>query len=217
MKLEKWAMRLVNLLLTAFFAFAILAFLEQFSRTGWAWYSRSLRCWPLLLAFPIGLLSRALGRWKLPLLASSILLCGLILALGWPAWSFLEVLYLVCALILAAAAYFLGLRGEEPFPARMAVASLLVYLGACVYFFLGDYELRDFQPLCWCGLASFCLSLYSFSTASLHTGLHNMKGGESMAIPAGIRGRNLALLTIFLILAILVGSIGAVRQGLAGV
>ena len=217
MKLEKWAMRLVNLLLTAFFAFAILAFLEQFSRTGWAWYSRSLRCWPLLLAFPIGLLSRALGRWKLPLLAVAVLLCGLILALEWPAWSFLEVLYLVCALVLAAAAYFLGLRGEEPFPARMAVASLLVYLGACVYFFLGDYELRDFQPLCWCGLASFCLSLYSFNTASLHTGVHNMKGGESMAIPAGIRGRNLVLLTGFLILAILVGSIGAVRQGLAGV
>ncbi len=217
MKLEKWAMRLVNLLLTAFFAFAILAFLEQFSRTGWAWYSRSLRCWPLLLAFPIGLLSRALGRWKLPLLAVSVLLCGLVLALEWPAWSFLEVLYLLCALVLAAAAYFLGLRGEEPFPARMAVASLLVYLGACVYFFLGDYELRDFQPLCWCGLGSFCLSLYSFNTASLHTGVHNMKGGESMAIPAGIRGRNLALLTGFLILAILVGSIGAVRQGLAGV
>ena len=114
MKLEKWAMRLVNLLLTAFFAFAILAFLEQFSRTGWAWYSRSLRCWPLLLAFPIGLLSRALGRWKLPLLAVSVLLYGLIMALGWPAWSFLEVLYLICALIVAAAAYFLGLRGEEP-------------------------------------------------------------------------------------------------------
>ncbi len=216
MKLEKWAMRLVNLLLTAFFAFAILAFLEQFSRTGWTWYSRSLRAWPLLLAFPIGLVSRALGRWKLPLLALSVLLCGLVMALLWPAWSFLEVFYLVCALVLAAAAYFLGLRGEEPFPARLAVASLLVYLGACVYFFLGDYELRDFQPLCWCGLGSFCLSLYSFNTASLHTGVHNMKGGESMAIPAGIRGRNLLLLTGFLLLAVLVGSIGAVRQGLAG-
>lgn len=216
MKLEKWAMRLVNLLLTAFFAFAVLAFLEQFSRTGWAWYSRSLRAWPVLLAFPVGLLSRALGRWKLPLLAVSVLLSGLVLALLWPAWSFLEAVYLACALVLAAAAYFLGLRGEEPFPAKLAVASLLVYLGACVYFFLGDYELKDFQPLCWCGLGSFCLSLYSFNTASLHTGVHNMKGGESMAIPAGIRGRNLLLLTGFLLLAVLVGSIGAVRQGLAG-
>ena len=216
MKLEKWAMRLVNLLLSAFFAFGILVFLEQFSRTGWPWYSRSLRCWPLLLAFPVGLLSRALGRWKLQLLALALLLCGAILALLWPAWSFLEALYLLCALVLAAALYFLGLRGEEPFPGRMAVASLLIYLGACVYFFVGDYALADFQPLCWCGLGSFCLSLYSFNTASLHTGIHNMKGGESMAIPAGIRGRNLLLLTGFLMVSILVGSIGVFRRGLAG-
>ncbi len=216
MKLEKWAMRLINLLLAAFFAFAVLAFLEQFSRTGWAWYSRSLRCWPILLAFPVGLLARDLGRWKLPMLAVSLLLCAAVLVPLWPAWRFLEVFYLLCALVLAAAMYFLGLRGEEPFPAKLAIASLLVYLGACVYFFLGDYELRDFRPLCWCGLASFCLSLYSFNTSSLHTGVHNMKGGESMAIPAGIRGRNLLLLTGFLILSVFLGSLGIFHRALSG-
>ena len=50
MKGEKIAVRVMNLLLSAFFAFGILVFLEQFSRTGWAWYSRSLRCWPILLS-----------------------------------------------------------------------------------------------------------------------------------------------------------------------
>ncbi len=216
MKSEKIAVRLMNLLLSAFFAFGILAFLEQFSRTGWPWFSRSLRCWPILLCFLGGMLGRALPRWKYPLLGVCVLVSvGIMLPL-WPAFGGLDIAYLVCAAILGGVLYILGLRGEEPFPGKVAVASLLVYLASCLYFFLGDAELRDFQPLCWCGLAAFCLSLYSFNAASLYTGVHNAKGGETMAIPSGIRGRNLILLTLFLIAAVLIGSLGVLHRFLAG-
>ena len=183
MKGERIAVRVMNLLLSAFFAFGILVFLEQFSRTGWPWFSRSLRCWPILLCFLVGMVGRIFTKWKYPLLGASVLVAvGIMLPL-WPAYSGLDIAYIVCAAILGGVLFILGLKSEEPFPAKVAVASLLVYLAYCLYFFLGEYELRDFQPLCWCGLAAFCLSLYSFNGASLYTGVHNAKGGESMAIP----------------------------------
>ena len=216
MKTEKIVIRIMNLLLSAFFAFGILTFLEQFSRTGWPWFSRSLRCWPILLCFLVGFVGRALPRWKYPLLGLSVLVALGIMVPFWPSFGGLDIAYLVCAAIMGGVLFILGLRGEEPFPSRVAVASLLVYLGSCLYFFLGDAELRDFQPLCWCGLAAFCLSLYSFNAASLYTGVHNAKGGETMAIPSGIRGRNLALLTVFLVAAVLIGSLGVLHRFLSG-
>ena len=216
MKAERIAVRLMNLLLSAFFAFGILAFLEQFSRTGWPWFSRSLRCWPILLCFFAGMAARPAPRWKYPLLGVSVLVAVGVMLPFWPAFKGLDIAYLVCAAIMGGVVFILGLRSEEPFPAKVAVASLLVYLASCLYFFLGDYELRDFRPLCWCGLAAFCLSLYSFNGASLYTGVHNVKGGESMAIPSGIRGRNLILLTVFLVAAVLVGSLGFLHRFLSG-
>ena len=216
MKTEKIAIRLMNLLLSAFFAFGVLVFLEQFSRTGWPWYSRSLRCWPLLICFLLGSLARLLDRWKYPLLGVSVLLALAVMAPSWPAYGGLDIAYLVCAAVMGGVLFLLGHRGEEPFPPRLAVASLLVYLGGSLYFFLGDWEIAAFRPLCWCGLASFCLSLYSFNAASLYIGVHNVKGGESMAIPSGIRGRNLILLTVFLVAAVLLGSLGVVHRFLSG-
>ena len=216
MKGEKLAVWLMNLLLSAFFAFGVLCFLEQFSRTGWPWYSRVLRCWPLLLCYVIGLAGRLLPRWKFPLLGLALLAALGLMVPAWPRLAGLDIAYLVCAAIMGAVLYLLGHRGAEPFPPRLAVASLLVYLGSCLYFFLGDWELADFRPLCWCGLGAFCLSLYSFNAASLYTGVHNVKGGESMAIPSGIRGRNLLLLTGFLLAAVLLGSLGVLHRFLSG-
>lgn len=216
MKLEKHVMRFVNLLLAAFFAFGVLQFLEQFSNYGWEWYSRTRLCWPILLCFVTGVLGRSLPRWKYPLMGLSAGFCTALLILRWPGWGFMNVAYLVCAIVMACVLYLLGLRGEEPFPPKLAVASMLVYIGACLFFFLGDYRLADFQPLCWCGLAAFCLSLYSFNAASLHTGVHNVKGGEVMAIPTGIRGKNLTMLTLFLIAAVFIGSLSVLQQFLNG-
>ena len=217
MKLEKPVMWLVNLLLSALFAFGVLQFLEQFSRNGWEWYSRSLRCWPILIGFFAGLLARQLPtRWKFPLLGVGVLAAEAVMVPIFPAYGFLDIVYLVIAGILAAVMFILGLRGEEAFPGRLAVASLIVYIGASVFFFTGDYQLRDYQPLCWCGLFAFVLSMYSFNAASLYTGVHNAKGGETMAIPSGIRGRNMTMLTAFLIVAMLIGSLGVLHRFLDG-
>ena len=216
MRGEKIVVRFMNLLLSAFFAFGVLAFLEQFSDNGWPWFSRCTRCWPLVICFLAGFGGRVLRRWRYPLMALSILVALGIMIPGWPAYGGLDIAYLVCAAVMGAVMYLLGLRGEEPFPPKLAVASLLVYVVSCLFFFLGAFELKDFQPLCWCGLVSFCLSLYSFNAASLHTGVHNVKGGETMAIPTGIRGRNLVILTVFLAAAILLGSLGVLHRFLAG-
>lgn len=216
MKLEKPVMWLVNLLLSAFFAFGVLAFAEQFARTGWAWYSHSLRCWPLLFCFPLGLVGRALPRLKLPLLAVAAVGAGVAVGLLVGALSFLNILYFIIAGVMGGVLYLMGLRGDEAFPSGLAIASILVYVGACAFFFLGDYQLRDFEPLCWCALMAFTLSLYSFNAASLYTGVHNAKGGEVMSIPAGIRGKNLLLLTGFLVVAMLIGNLGALHRFLDG-
>jgi len=215
MRAEKWLMRLTNLLLAASFAFGVLVFLEQFSQKDWPWFSRCLRCWPLLLCFLAGFFGRAFPRLKIPALAVSVLFAEGVMLLIWPSFRPLDIVYLALAAVVGAVLYLLGLRGEEPFPPRLAVATLIIYLGSSVYFLVGDAAIRDFQPVCWCGLVSFCLALYSFNTASLHTGVHNAKGGESMAIPSGIRGKNLRLLTAFLIVALLIGSLGILHTALA--
>lgn len=217
MKLEKPVMWLVNLLLSALFAFGVLEFLEQFSRNGWEWYSRSLKCWPILICFAVGLLVRYFFmHWKYPLLGVSVAAAELLMILQFPSFGFLDVVYLVLAGVMGAVMFILGLRGEEAFPGRLAVASLIVYLAACVYFFTGDYALSDYQPLCWCGLFAFTLSMYSFNAASLYTGVHNAKGGETMAIPTGIRGKNMTLLTGFLIVAMIIGSFAFLHRFLDG-
>ncbi len=214
MKLEKPIMWLVNLLLSLFFAFGILQFLEQFSSHGWAWYSRSLCCWPIILCFLAGLVGRQIPRLKYPLLGGSVFVALALMTVLFPAYRFLDIVYLLCAAVLGAVLYILGLRGEEPFPSRVAVASLLVYIAACVFFFNGDYQYQDYAPLTWCGLFAFTLSLYSFNAASLYTGVHNAKGGESMAIPTGIRGKNMLLLTLFLIGSMLLGSLKPLHRAL---
>ena len=216
MKLEKPVMWLVNLLLSAFFAFGVLQYLEQLAPVGWEWYSRSLLCWPILLTFPVGLAVRSLQKRKLPLLIVSVLLAEALTAVQFPSYAALDIVYLLLAGVLAAVLFLLGLRGEEAFPGKLAVASLLVYVVACVHFFRSGYDLRDVQPLCWCGLAAFTLSLYSFNAASLYTGVHNARGGETMAIPSGIRGRNMLLLTGFLLVAMLIGSLGVLHRALNG-
>lgn len=216
MKIEKPIMWLINLLLSAFFAFGILVFLEQLLRGGWGWYARSLQCWPLLLCFLLGLLGRCLPGLKYLLLPVSCLAACAVMALLFGSYRFLDIVYLIAATAVGAALYFLGLRGDEAFPSRVAIASIIVYVTACLYFYLGDYRQQDYEPVCWCALMAFILSMYSFNADSLYTGVHNAKGGETMAIPSGIRGKNLLLLTGFLAVAMLIGNLGVLHRFLNG-
>ena len=215
MKAERLALYIINLLLGAFLAFAALVLMEQLPAMGWEWYSRSLRCVPLLLCFLAGLAARRVRLPKGALLAASCLAAGVAEYFIFPAHAPMDMAYIVLSLIPGALLYLVGLRGGTPFPPKLAVASILLYLFICAYFYLRSGESAPVIPLTWCALVSFLLSLYSFNAASLRSGVHAVKGGGEQ-IPSGMRSKNLALLTLFLLVALPVSCIGFIRRGLGG-
>ena len=215
MKAERLALYVINLLLGAFLAFAALVLMEQLPAMGWEWYSRSLRCAPLLLCFFAGIAARRVRLPKGVLLAVSCIAAGIAEYFLFPARSPMDITYIVLSLVPGALLYFVGLRGGTPFPPKLAVASILLYLFLCVYFYLKSGESARVMPLTWCALVSFLLSLYSFNAASLRSGMHAVKGGGEQ-IPSGLRSKNLALLTLFLLVALPVSCIGFIRRGLGG-
>ena len=199
MRPAKPILAFLNLLLGAALAFGILFLIERLMRQPWPWYSRCLACWPILLCWAVGLVARKLEDLRILLLAGALVLAAVLLALFMRSFVFWDIAFRVLALIPGAGLYLVGLKGDEPFPPRFAVGGLLVYLLA-VLLQGGDPQ---GTALRWCGLVALVLSLYSFNASSVTAGVHNVKGGETMSLPAGIRGKNLALLTGFLLICIL--------------
>lgn len=221
MKPEKLALWIINFLLSALLVFAALVLLERIPSQAWPWYSRSLCCAPLLLCFPAGLFCAKRSK-GLRLAFAIIFSLGTVVA-SWflfPAHGGLDVVYQIISLIAALGLFLLGLRGNEPFPPRAAIASILLYLFICAYFYLNNSvdsgTGEALVPMTWCALANFLLSLYSFNAFSLRGGLHNVrgKGGSGFAVPTGMRGRNLLMLTIFLVVAVPIASLSFLHKGL---
>jgi hypothetical protein len=217
LKLEKPISWLINYLLSAFFVFGILILFEQSGSKGWEWYSRIRLCWPVLICFICGTAVRKNDGLKLILLFVSCVAAGIIIFLLFPYHSAQDILFIFAATILSAGLYLMGLRGEEAFPPRLAIASIIVYIFDLIYFFNGGKEFADFAAVSWLSLITFLLSLYSFNASSLSSGVHNAKGGEVMSMPAGIRGKNLLLLTLFIILAVLIGNLEVLHNFLRAV
>ncbi len=213
MKPSKIILAALNLLLGAFLAFGLLFFLERLLKQPWEWYSRVIPCWPILLCWAVGLVGRRLETLRIPLLAAALVLAALVMGLSMRNFAFWEIAFRFLALVPGAGLYLVGLRGDEPFPPRFAVGGLLVYLLEV----LRHGSEPGAAALCWCGLAALLLSLYSFNAASVTAGVHNVKGGETMSLPAGIRVKNLALLTGFLLICIFIANIGFLRAGAAAV
>ena len=213
MKISRAILAFLNLVLGAALAFGVLFLIERLMRQDWAWYSRVLACWPILLCWAVGLAGRKLEALRIPLLAAALVLAAAVMALFLRTFGFWEIAFRVLALAAGAGLYLVGLKGDEPFPPRFAVGGMLVYLLE-VLRHGGDPQ---GTALCWCGLVALVLTLYSFNAASVTAGVHNVKGGETMSLPAGIRGKNLALLTGFLLICIFVANIGFLRTGAAAV
>ncbi len=207
MKPSRIILAVLNLLLGAFLAFGLLFFIERLLRQPWEWYSQVMACWPILLCWAVGLAGRRLESLRIPLLGGALLLAAVVMGLLLRSWSFWPAAYRVLALIPGAGLYLVGLKGDEPFPPRFAVAGMLVYLLE-VLRHGGEPEA---SALCWCGLFALLLTMYSFNTASVTAGVHNVKGGETMSLPAGIRGKNLLLLTGFLLICFFIANIGFLR------
>ena len=213
MKKEKYILCFINFLQAASLAFGVLVAVERIFRADWAFYSHALCCWPLLLCFVGGVLGRSFERFRYILLPVFALISAALLFVFAPARDGLSIVFLLPALALGVLLYFVGLRGDEPFSGKLAVASLIVYLFVCIRF----RALPEIVPLCRLALVSFLLTLYSFNSSGLYEGVHNVKGGETMAIPSGIRGKNLLLLTGFLIICLILGSFGFLRNAVSGV
>ena len=195
------------------YMFFVLFLIERLMRQDWAWYSRVLACWPILLCWAVGLAGRKLESLRIPLLAAALVLAAAVMAPFLRSFGFWEIAFRVLALAPGAGLYLVGLKGDEPFPPRFAVGGMLVYLLE-VLRHGGDPQ---GTALCWCGLVALMLTLYSFNTASVTAGVHNVKGGETMSLPAGIRGKNLALLTGFLLICLFVANIGFLRTAASAV
>lgn len=207
LKLEKPVSWFINLLLSAFFAFGILIFFEQYGLKGWTWFSRTRLSWPVLICFICGTAARRSERLKTILLFASSILSGIIIFILLPSYSVHDIIYTLAAILIGAGLYFIGLRGDDAFPPRIAIASIIVYIFDLLYFFNAGRDFAEYAPVSWLGLFAFVLSLYSFNAYSLRSGVHNVKGGEVMSMPAGIRGKNLLFLTLFIIAAVLIGNL----------
>lgn len=215
MKADKIGLWIVNLLLAAAFAFSVLVLMEQLPGMGWAWYSRSLCGWPLLICFAAGLVAREVKALRYVLLPISAIGATALVWLLFPAHGTVDNIFVGLCVFLGAGIFFLGLRGDQPFPPKVALAALVLFIFDCFYFYLNTGVIKEIMPITYCALLAFLLSLYSFNTGSLHNGLHNVKGGTVMAVPAGLRSRNIIMLTVFLIVAVPLASMGFLHRGLS--
>lgn len=216
MKVEKAVLWFMNLLLAAAFAFAVLVLLEQLPAAGWPWYSRCLLGAPVLLCFLAGLCGRGLKALRIALLPISCVAAGVIMYFIFPDHQTMDIVFIVLAMVLGGGLYFIGLRGDEPFPPKVALASIILYLAAAAFFFVNTDAKMELLPIAYCALLSFLLSLYSFNASSLQQGVHNIKGGTVMALPAGLRSRNVLMLTIFLLVAVPLASLDVLHVALTG-
>ncbi len=215
MKADRIGMWIINLLMAAAFAFSLLVLMEQLPGMGWAWYSRSLCGMPVVICFVTGLIAREVKPLRYILLPVSAIGAAALVWLLFPAHDTMDVVYIILCAFLGAGIFFLGLRGDQPFPPKVALAAIVLYIFDCAYFYLNTGVIKEIMPITYCALIAFLLSLYSFNTNSLHNGLHNVKGGTVMAVPAGLRSRNIIMLTIFVLITVPLASMGFLHKGLS--
>jgi hypothetical protein len=195
---------IINLLLAAAFVSAILVFAEQIHKSGWPWFSRVAACWPTVVCFVAGLIVgvRKL-RGKVPICIASMVVAGAVMFLTFPARDIGHICFMALADLLGIYLFFIGSRGDEPYPPSMAIISVVLLLVEGMAFSNIDKEVtNDIGALPIVTLATFLLSMFSFNAAGISSGLHNTKSGQNMRVPTGLRGKNMLLLALVLIVGI---------------
>ena len=201
---DKVLVWIINLLLAAAFVSAILVFAEQIHKSGWPWFSRVLACWPILICFAAGLIMgvRKL-RGKVPVCIASMVIAAAVMYLTFPARDLGHILFMALAALLGIYMFFIGQRGDEPYPPVMAIISVAILLVEGMAFAnVGKAETNDIGALPAVTLVTFLLAMFSFNAAGITSGLHNTKTGQKMRVPAGLRGKNMLLLALILIIGI---------------
>lgn len=214
---------LLNLVLSAFFAFAVLIAAEQILLKGEPWYSYVARSWPLFFCFPLGVLGGRNRILKYILLAvSSVCVCIYISSLL-PQGTVHNVIFLAAVFAMSVFIYMTGAKHNEAFPSMLTAAMILIYMAELLL--LGPENSKLLDPLKICALVSFAVGLFNFNRLNLLTGVHNVKGGTSMPVPVSVGRKNVMLLIGFFAVSFLLGNlfpigsaiIYALRTILAGI
>lgn len=205
----------VNLLLAVCFNAAVLVFAEQIHKSGWEWFSRVSACWPTLLCFVAGLIA-GIRKWraKVPLcIAAIIVSAALMYFVTFPARDLGHVLYMALGALLGIYLFVIGLRGDDPYPPRMAILTVVALLVESMCFSKVNQAVPvEIPVLAGVTFAAFLLSMFSFNAAGIASGLHNTKNGSKLRVPAGLRGKNMILLVILLAVGIGVSFIEPLRS-----
>jgi hypothetical protein len=105
-----------------------------------------------------------------------------------------------------------------------SIAGIIFYLAEIGIFAYSFDFTTAISPLTVCAMAFFLLSLYSFNTAGLYSGVHSAKADRNALLPSGLLGNNMLLLTGFVILSVLISLfqpfrviMGVVYKGIAAV
>lgn len=206
---------IINLLLAVCFNAAVLVFAEQIHNSGWPWFSRVLACWPTLLCFAAGLVA-GLRKWdaKAPLCIGAIVVsAALMFFVTFPARDLGHIFYMALGALLGIYLFWVGLRGDAPYPPRMAIITVAALLIECMWFSKVDRAIPvDIPALAGLTFGAFLLSMFSLNSAGIASGLHNTKTGQKMRVPAGLRGKNLLLLILFIIIAVAISFIEPLRN-----
>ncbi len=209
---------LVCLFSSLLFAFPIAAFFTTVFIAKDPGYTYALICWPLALCHIAG--SAPLGENRALRLGSFILsaaLCLLTVYFMLPEKGTVQYVFLGFLLIPAVFCYILGAKSALGFPPAFSVAGIVMYLAEMTIFSY-SFGLSDaISPLTVCAMAFFLLSLYSFNSAGLYSGLHSVKTDASAPLPPGLMSRNMLLLTGFIIIAMLISVFEPFRLILGGI
>lgn len=192
---------ILNLLLAAAFAAAVLVLAEQIHKSGWPWFSRVSACWPVVLCFAAGLVAglRRLRAKALLCIASMAAAAAIMYFLTFPAHDLGHILFMALGALLGIYLFFIGMRGDEPYPPAMAIITVAALLVEGMAFSNVDKVVTtDIGPLPIVTLVTFLLAMFSFNTAGISSGLHNTKTGQKMRVPSGLRGKNMLLLALVL-------------------
>ena len=201
---------LLNLLLSSLFVFAVLFAVERLVIWDTGWYKYVKHSWPALFGFLFGMAGNRRKKLDYVLVPVSCLITGLLISPFLRIDFSLDILYLIIACAMTVFLYYCGKKSNEVFPSKLAVISLVCYLAEIVIF--STQKTANVLPFNIIALGTFFVILFSLNNESLQSGVHNVKGGTVMRVPERVRFKNIILLAVFLVLALLVGNIRGIHS-----
>jgi hypothetical protein len=174
------------------------------------WYGYVKVSWPVFICFAAGAARGTNKKLDLVLLPAACIIACFPIALSLPMRNSLDGLYLATCCGMCVVLFFRGTKSAELFPSRLAMATIILLLAEVAIF--STQKDVNTMPFHICVLGTFFITLFHFNNASLQWGVHNAKGGSVMAVPASVRKKNIVMLVIFLVIALLIGNVSSIHS-----